>query len=195
MCSKRNIARRQYIIILFLLKSYCFHYYYHPNNMEDLNHMCQYHVAWFHLYILYQVMPFHFDQHTLLIVVSMGLADLVYEWNEFNFCLNVLVDFWTLPCFLHVTGHNCHGPTHQFAGHGMSLQCLVFSVGRVPSAFDQQFSSSTIPLSTKRFFSQNYVVVFEQFTVPLFSWIHIGSLRCFPPPHVAEHAAHSPSCQ
>lgn len=51
-----------------------------------------------------------------------------------------------IPCFLHVTGHNCQGPTHQLAGQGSSLQCRVFSLGRVPSAFDQQFSSSTIPI-------------------------------------------------
>lgn len=77
-----------------------------------------------------------------------------------------------LPCFRHVTGHSCHGPTHQCTGHGSVLHTRSFSLGRDPSAFDQQLSSSTIPLCS--------------------SW-QMGSRRCVPPPQVAEHAAQSPS--
>lgn len=77
-----------------------------------------------------------------------------------------------LPCLRHVTGHNCHGPTHQCVGHGSSLQTRTFSLGRSFSACVQHSSSSTSPL--------------------LSSW-QTDRRRCVPPPHVAEQTAHSPN--
>lgn len=73
---------------------------------------------------------------------------------------------------LQVTGQSCHGPTHQWAGQGSLLHIRIISLGRVLFAFDQQFSSSTVPLS---------------------AWKQVEMRRCLPPPQVAEQAAQSPN--
>lgn len=105
---------------------------------------------------------------------------LTWMWENTDFHLKIVWFEWKvnsirhLPCRRQVTGHSCHGPTHQFAGHGTWLQTRSFLFGWSFSALDQQNSSSTMPLTIS---------------------MQIGSRCWIPPSHVAEQADQSPSFQ
>lgn len=76
--------------------------------------------------------------------------------------------------FRQVTEQSCHGPTHQLAGQGSSLQTRVSRSCRLLWAFCSHSAFATMPSPR---------------------WWQTDSRCCFPPPHVAEQRLQSASFQ